>query len=54
MESTVLAEGRYDRVFLSVRVCDLVMEEGTDAKDRLLLEYARVMSLDREAMDYVG
>ncbi len=60
VEQGVLAQGGYDCVFFPVRLLLLFLflrMRGADSVDslvRLLLEYARLMSMDREAMSYQG
>jgi hypothetical protein len=54
VESAVLEEGRHDGVLVSVRGQHDEKLILIQCRDRLLLEFARVMSVDRAAMDYVG
>ena len=61
MESHVLEKGGYDRLLLSVRCFLLnpyIKRKGQGlirgGLSRLFLEYARLMSLDREGMTYNG
>jgi hypothetical protein len=56
MEQILLEEGRHDLVFLPVS-CLYLEYVGMcllSTFGRLLLEYSRIMSVDREAMSYEG
>lgn len=52
LEQAVLAEGGPHGVHVPVRSGSLLWCAATDGRRRLFLEYARVMSLDREALSY--